>query len=114
MMTGVLSILGGATTGRELLEFPPETAFILFLGLAMVGLWAITTHLEQEIRDHLYFAMVSSGGVFVVRLDVCDREYRAGHRARTRGCAAGDQLVVRRQFGRSLAHSDRLGDSPTI
>jgi len=43
MMTGVLSILAGATTGRELLEFPPETAFILFLGLITVSLWAITT-----------------------------------------------------------------------
>lgn len=43
MITGVLSILGGATTGRELLEFPPETAFILFLGLATMSLWAITT-----------------------------------------------------------------------
>jgi len=43
MMTGVLSILGGATTGRELLEFPIETAFILFLGLATLSFWAITT-----------------------------------------------------------------------
>src|ERR1700730_7728572 len=43
MVTGVLSILGGATTGRELLEFPLETAFILFLGLATVSFWAITT-----------------------------------------------------------------------
>jgi cytochrome c oxidase cbb3-type subunit 1 len=42
MMTGVLSILGGATTGRELLEFPIETAFILFLGLATLSFWAIT------------------------------------------------------------------------
>lgn len=43
MITGVLSILAGATTGRELLEFPPQTAFFLFLGLVMVSLWAITT-----------------------------------------------------------------------
>ncbi len=42
MVTGILSILAGATTGRELLEFPPETAFILFLGLAVVSLWALT------------------------------------------------------------------------
>ncbi len=42
MVTGVLSILAGATTGRELLEFPPESAFILFLALATVCLWAIT------------------------------------------------------------------------
>src|SRR6476620_7823119 len=42
MLTGVLSIMAGATTGRELLEFPPATAFILFLGFAMVALWAIT------------------------------------------------------------------------
>ncbi len=43
MITGVLSILAGATTGRDLLEFPPESAFFLFLGLVMVSLWAITT-----------------------------------------------------------------------
>ena len=39
---GVLSILAGATTGKELLEFPPYAAFILFLGLVIVGLWALT------------------------------------------------------------------------
>jgi cytochrome c oxidase cbb3-type subunit I len=42
MVTGVLSVLAGATTGKELLEFPPESAFILFLALAIVSLWAIT------------------------------------------------------------------------
>ncbi|MBV8143305.1 MAG: hypothetical protein JOZ60_14795, partial [Verrucomicrobia bacterium] len=41
MLTGVLSILSGATTGRELLEFPPQSAFILFFGLIMVSLWAL-------------------------------------------------------------------------
>lgn len=48
MTTGVLSILAGATTGRELLEFPFETAFILFLGLAMVSLWAVTIVLNRK------------------------------------------------------------------
>jgi cytochrome c oxidase cbb3-type subunit 1 len=48
MTTGVLSILAGSTTGRELLEFPPETAFILFLGLAMVSLWAVTIILNRK------------------------------------------------------------------
>jgi cytochrome c oxidase cbb3-type subunit 1 len=42
MIAGVLSILAGTTTGRELLEFPSYSAFILFLGLATVSLWAIT------------------------------------------------------------------------
>jgi cytochrome c oxidase cbb3-type subunit I len=42
MIAGVFSLLAGATTGRELLEFPSYAAFILFLGLAMVSLWAIT------------------------------------------------------------------------
>jgi cytochrome c oxidase cbb3-type subunit I len=42
MITGVLSVLAGATTGRELLEFPPESAFIMFLGLVVVSLWAVT------------------------------------------------------------------------
>jgi cytochrome c oxidase cbb3-type subunit I len=41
MVTGLLSILAGGTTGRELLEFPPESAFIMFLGLLVVSLWAI-------------------------------------------------------------------------
>ena len=39
---GVLSILAGATTGYQLLELPSYAAFILFLGLVMVGLWALT------------------------------------------------------------------------
>jgi cytochrome c oxidase cbb3-type subunit I len=42
MITGVLSLLAGASTGRELLEFPPASAFIMFLGLVVVSLWAIT------------------------------------------------------------------------
>ena len=77
MITGVLSILAGATTGRELLEFPPESAFILFLGLATVSLWAITIIWNRKPAIDLYFAMVSSRGIFVVRMDVCNREPRA-------------------------------------
>jgi cytochrome c oxidase cbb3-type subunit I len=42
ILTGVLSILGGATTGRELLEFPSYSAIILFLALVMVALSALT------------------------------------------------------------------------
>jgi cytochrome c oxidase cbb3-type subunit I len=42
IILGVLSVLAGATTGRELLEFPPEIAFIMFLGLVVVSLWAVT------------------------------------------------------------------------
>jgi cytochrome c oxidase cbb3-type subunit I len=42
MITGVLSLLAGATTGKELLEFPPASAFFMFLGLVVVSLWAIT------------------------------------------------------------------------
>jgi cytochrome c oxidase cbb3-type subunit I len=42
ILTGVLSILGGATTGRELLEFPSYSAIILFLGLVMIVLSALT------------------------------------------------------------------------
>jgi cytochrome c oxidase cbb3-type subunit I len=39
--TGVLSILMGFTTGKELLEFPSYSAFILFLGLVIISLWAV-------------------------------------------------------------------------
>jgi len=39
---GVLSVLAGATTGKQMLEFPSYAAFILFLGFAIVGLWALT------------------------------------------------------------------------
>ncbi|MBV9642098.1 MAG: cbb3-type cytochrome c oxidase subunit I [Verrucomicrobia bacterium] len=42
LLTGVLSILVGLTSGNELLEFPSYSAFILFLALVMVSLWAIT------------------------------------------------------------------------
>jgi cytochrome c oxidase cbb3-type subunit 1 len=42
MITGLFSLLVGATTGRQLLEFPSYTAFILFLALAMISLWAMT------------------------------------------------------------------------
>ena len=38
----MLSILGGFTTGAEFLEFPSYSTFLLFLGLVMVSLWAIT------------------------------------------------------------------------
>jgi cytochrome c oxidase cbb3-type subunit 1 len=48
MTTGILSILAGSTTGKELLEFPPETAFILFLGLAMVSFWAMTSIFNRK------------------------------------------------------------------
>jgi len=42
LAVGVLSILAGATAGFQLLELPSYAAFILFLGLLMVGLWAVT------------------------------------------------------------------------
>jgi cytochrome c oxidase cbb3-type subunit I len=42
LSVGVLSILAGATAGFQLLELPSYAAFILFLGLLMVVLWAIT------------------------------------------------------------------------
>ena len=39
---GVLSVLAGATTGKQMLEFPSYAAFMLFLALVIVGLWALT------------------------------------------------------------------------
>jgi cytochrome c oxidase cbb3-type subunit 1 len=39
---GVLSVLAGATTGKQMLEFPSYAAFILFLAFVIVGLWALT------------------------------------------------------------------------
>jgi cytochrome c oxidase cbb3-type subunit 1 len=39
---GVLSVMGGATTGKQMLEFPSYAAFILFLAFVIVGLWALT------------------------------------------------------------------------
>ena len=39
---GVLSVLFGATTGKQMLEFPSYAAFILFLAFVIVGLWALT------------------------------------------------------------------------
>ncbi|HTC12941.1 MAG TPA: cbb3-type cytochrome c oxidase subunit I [Chthoniobacterales bacterium] len=50
MITGLFSLLAGATTGRQLLEFPSCSAFILFLALAMISLWAMTIirHRKRE------------------------------------------------------------------
>jgi cytochrome c oxidase cbb3-type subunit I len=50
MITGLFSLLAGATTGRQLLEFPSYSAFILFLALAMISLWAMTIicHRKRE------------------------------------------------------------------
>ena len=42
MISGLFSLLAGGTTGRQLLEFPSYSAFILFLALAMISLWAMT------------------------------------------------------------------------
>ena len=42
MISGLFSLLAGATTGRQLLEFPSYSAFILFFALAMISLWAMT------------------------------------------------------------------------
>jgi cytochrome c oxidase cbb3-type subunit 1 len=39
---GVLSVMVGATTGKQMLEFPSYAAFILFLAFVIVGLWALT------------------------------------------------------------------------
>ena len=42
MFSGLFSLLAGGSTGRQLLEFPSSSAFILFLALAMISLWAMT------------------------------------------------------------------------
>lgn len=42
LVSGIVCLLAGTTTGRPFLEFPPYAAFILFLGFAMVGLSAIS------------------------------------------------------------------------
>jgi cytochrome c oxidase cbb3-type subunit I len=42
MISGLFSLLAGASTGRQLLEFPSYSAFILFFALAMISLWAMT------------------------------------------------------------------------
>ncbi len=39
---GILSIMAGGTTGKQMLEFPTYASFILFLALVMVGLWALS------------------------------------------------------------------------
>lgn len=42
LVSGVVCLLAGTTTGRPFLEFPPYAAFILFFGFAMVGLSALS------------------------------------------------------------------------
>jgi cytochrome c oxidase cbb3-type subunit 1 len=50
MISGLFSLLAGGTTGRPLLEFPSYSAFILFLALAMVSLWAMTIVCNRKPR----------------------------------------------------------------
>jgi cytochrome c oxidase cbb3-type subunit I len=45
---GVFSILAGATTGKQMLEFPARASFILFLALVMVVLWALATFWDRR------------------------------------------------------------------
>lgn len=45
---GVVSVLVGATTGKQMLEFPSHAAFILFLGFVIVGLWALTIFQDRR------------------------------------------------------------------
>jgi cytochrome c oxidase cbb3-type subunit 1 len=42
MISGLFSLLAGGSSGRQLLEFPSYSAFILFFALAMISLWAMT------------------------------------------------------------------------
>jgi cytochrome c oxidase cbb3-type subunit 1 len=41
LITGVWGVLGGGSTGREWLEFPPYSAFAIFLGQLVIAVWAI-------------------------------------------------------------------------
>ena len=43
LLCGTLSILGGYSTGKELLEYPSFVAFILFLALVFVSFWVFMT-----------------------------------------------------------------------
>jgi cytochrome c oxidase cbb3-type subunit 1 len=45
---GVLSILGGAGNGRELLDFPFYVAFLLLLAFLLIGIWAVLVIWNRE------------------------------------------------------------------
>jgi cytochrome c oxidase cbb3-type subunit I len=45
---GIISILGGAGNGRELLDFPFYAAFLLLLAFLFVGIWAVLVIWNRE------------------------------------------------------------------
>jgi cytochrome c oxidase cbb3-type subunit 1 len=53
MVVGTVAILSGTTTSIEWLEFPTYAAFLLFVGFALVALWAMMTFARRR-QEHVY------------------------------------------------------------
>ena len=64
LAVGVYSVMVGATTGKQMLEFPTYAAFILFLGFVMVGLWALTIFRARR-PEHTYISQWYILGAFL-------------------------------------------------
>jgi len=62
VLVGLVTILGGQSTGYEWLEIPHYGAAILFLGYLLMTIWALVTHIqraEQPLYPSQWFALAA-------------------------------------------------------
>jgi len=64
LVFGVWGVLGGGSTGREWLEFPPYTAFAIFVAQIIIAVWAVGLCLFRRQRQ-LYVSQYYLLGAFI-------------------------------------------------
>ena len=64
LVFGVWGVLGGGSTGREWLEFPPYTAFAIFVAQIIIAVWAIGLCLFRR-QGKLYISQYYLLGAFI-------------------------------------------------
>jgi cytochrome c oxidase cbb3-type subunit I len=64
LLFGVWGVLGGGSTGREWLEFPPYAAFAIFVAQIIIAVWAIGLCLFRRER-HFYVSQYYLLGAFI-------------------------------------------------
>jgi cytochrome c oxidase cbb3-type subunit 1 len=64
LVFGVWGVLGGGSTGREWLEFPPYTAFAIFVAQIVIAFWAVGLCLFRRQRQ-LYVSQYYLLGAFI-------------------------------------------------
>jgi cytochrome c oxidase cbb3-type subunit 1 len=53
ILIGTIALMAGKSLGIEWLEFPTYAAFLLFLGFALVAVWAMLTFAQRR-QEHVY------------------------------------------------------------